>query len=191
MSPGGAAAFASAEIRPVLLVELQFESGTVRLHTELGKLTALGEDWDGCGALGRILEMEETAESRAVGAQLELAGLPVVSVIDGEEINIVAIASAEVWQHRPAIIYYGLLGAGRTWAVEPFQIRKAMMDQMPITDDGKTAVIRLTLESPFFDSERAEVTRYTAEQQRALYPGDKGCDQVAALQEKDITWNFN
>lgn len=191
MSSGADAAFAGDSISPAILVELEFGSGMVRLWSPgIGDIEWNDVVWTGCGALGKIGDIEETAESRATGVELELTGIPLTTAIDGVDIDILAIANSEDWQQRPVRIYYGLLSATRTWAVEPFQIRKGLMDLMEL-DEGKTATVRLKLESMHFDLERAEVLRYTAEAQRALHPGDAGCDQIAALQEKEIRWNLS
>jgi hypothetical protein len=64
------------------------------------------------------------------------------------------------------------------------------MDVMSLQENGRTASIRLTLESAAYDNERAETLRYTSESQRALHPGDAGLDQVPSLQEKPFTWNL-
>jgi hypothetical protein len=192
MSTGASAALAGDEIIPVVLGKFEFGSGTVYLWTgsDVGPIEWDGHTWTGCGALASIGGIEETEESRAVGIELELTGIPLTTLVDGIEIDILAIANDEDWQQRPARLYFGILNTDFTWRVEPFQIRKGLMDVMQL-DEGKTATIKLYLESQQVDLERAEVLRYTAETQRALYAGDKGCDQVAALQDKEVVWNLS
>lgn len=189
MSDGAEEEFAGDSIEPVYLAALDFEEGIVRLWQGVGEIQALGFTWTGCGVMGQVGEIEETAEGRAVGVVLKLAGVGNPIPVGDDTVDVLAVANSSNWQQRTARIYYGLLAAGRTWAVEPFQVAKKMMDTMDLAD-GKDGGILLRLESAFFDNERAEVLRYTAETQRALYPGDAGCDQVAALQEREIKWTL-
>lgn len=193
MSAGADAVLSGDQIIPVILGEFEFGSGTVRLTTaaDISKtLSWNGQTWWSCAGLARVAEVEETTEGRAVGTAVELTGIPLTTEVDGVEIDILAIANAEDWQQRTARLYLGALNHDWTWAFEPFQYRKGLMDVMELTE-GTVATIRLTLESSQIDLERAEVLRYTAETQRSLYENDRGCDQVAALQDREVVWNLS
>src|SRR3712207_4357969 len=89
------------QLAPILLVELQFRSGTARFWSGVGELlwgsgAAIGAfsdstlfsdgtgfsdsggavtRWHGTGTLGAVAAIEETAELRAVGVELLLSGL--------------------------------------------------------------------------------------------------------------------
>lgn len=165
------------KLSPIGLVELEFDSGAFRVWTGIGDLEWDGETWTGVGDLGSISAIEETTEVRAVGVQLELSGIPS---------EVIAIANEQDWQGRPARIYYAVL-QGRTFVGEPFKMFQGLMDQMTLVE-GDQAAIRIACESSQIDLERTRVRRYTAEDQRAEYAGDKGLDQVAALQEVEILW---
>jgi hypothetical protein len=190
MSDGASDEFEQPKIAPVFLGEFEFSSGTVRFFTGIGQMVWDGKTWYGAGALARVGELEETADGRAVGTQVELTGVPLTMEVEGVQIDILQIAINEEWQQRPARIFYGLLNPDLTWAAQPFQVRKQMMDVMELSEDGKSSRIILNLESPHFDNERAEISRWTAEGQRALHPGDAFWDQEAALQGKPITWTL-
>jgi hypothetical protein len=179
--PASTDAVLGGNLEPIGLVELHFGSGTVRLWTGIGELSWNGHIWTGTGTLGRIGLMEETVETRAAGIELELSGVP------GE---ILAIANGEDWQGREARVYYGVLNEAMEFIGQPFQIRRGLMDNMTL-EEGQMATISLSIESRDIDLGRNRARRYTAEDQRGEYPGDKGCDAVALLQEKEITWNLS
>lgn len=164
-------------LAPIALVELEFDSETMFLWSGIGDLAWNGNTYTGTGTLGKISAVEETSEIRAVSVQLELSGVPA---------EVLEIANEESWQGRPVRIYFGVLD-GRAFVGEPVQIFGGLMDQMTLTE-GSTASVTLSCESQQIDLERTRARRYTAEDQRAEYPGDKGCDAVAALQELDLHW---
>jgi hypothetical protein len=176
---GTSDALVAPRLAPIGLVQLAFGSGTVRLWTGFGDLAWNGFTWNGVGTLGSIGQMEETTESRAAATELQLSGIPA---------EVLAIANAEDWQGREARIYYGVLNDKRQFVGEPFQIRRGLMDLMTLNEGG-AASITLAIESRDIDLGRNKVRRYTAEDQRGEYPGDKGCDAVALLQQWDGTWN--
>jgi hypothetical protein len=175
---GTSDALLAPQLTPIGLVELQFGSGTVRLWTGFGDLPWNGFIWTGAGTLGRIGPMEETVESRASALELTLSSIPA---------EVLAIANAEDWQGREARIWYGVLDDARHFVGEPFQIRRGIMDLMTLSE-GAEASITLAIESRDIDLGRNKARRYTAEDQRAEYPGDRGCDAVALLQQWDGTW---
>ena len=170
-----AEALAGETLAPVGLVELEFESGTMRLWDGIGTLTWNGNVFSGVGTLGQIGPVEETTENRAVGVALSLSGIPA---------EVLTIAHGEGWQQRAARIYYGVLD-GRSFVGEPIQVFAGLMDQMVLTE-GEQAQIKLTLESDQIDLERTKARRYTAEDQRSEYAGDAGYDQVPSLQDAVI-----
>lgn len=164
-------------LAPIVLVELEFDSETMRLWSGIGDLAWNGNTFTGTGTLGKVSAIEETSEIRAVGVQLELSGVPA---------EVLEIANDEDWQGRPVRIYFAVLER-RSFVGEPLQLFGGLMDQMTLVE-GSTASVQLACESNQIDLQRTRTKRWTAESQRADYPGDKGCDMVAALQEVAINW---
>lgn len=173
------AALLGPKLTPIGLVQLAFGSGTVRFWTGHGNLSWNGFTWSGVGTLGRIGQMEETIESRAAAVELQLSAIPA---------EVLAIANAEDWQGRRARIYYAVMNESGELIGAPFQMRHGLMDVMTL-EEGEQATITLTVESRDIDLGRNKARRYTAEDQRGEYPGDKGCDAVALLQEREVIWN--
>ena len=63
------------------------------------------------------------------------------------------------------------------------------MDTAELTEGGARAAIRIAAENRLVDLERGgEVLTYTPEDQKRLFPGDRGLDTVPSLQEKVIFW---
>lgn len=179
------AAVQGERLAPIGLVELDYDSGSVYLWTGVGELVWNGNTYIGAGdggadgkqQIGRVGAIEETTEIRAVRVQLELSGCAP---------EVLAIAVAEDWQGRPVRVRYAVL-QGRAIVGTPLLLFSGLIDNMTV-GEGDQASLVLTCESKQIDLERTRARRYTAEDQRAEYPGDKGLDVVAALQEREVHW---
>lgn len=175
-------------VAPIGMVEIDFDSATMRLWTGVGELVWNGDTFTGAGdagatgngQLGQISAIEETAELRAVGIRLQLSACAP---------EVLAIANDEDWQGRAVRVYYAAL-RGRAFIGEPLLIFKGIVDVMTLVE-GEQAAIAVQCESKQIDLERTRARRYTSEDQRAEFPGDKGLDAVAALQDLELHWGRN
>jgi len=188
-------------VRPIILVEMLFDSGAVRLWNGLTDLIYDGDTYTGAGTLLSISTVEDTADISARGITISLSGISA---------SIMSLALDEKYQNRTANVYFGIIGvpdllltqAGEyivdidliNYDVsssdrnEYIPIFTGLMDQMTIADAGETLNIGLTVESRMIDLERPRVWRYTSEDQKRVYPNDKGFDYVNDLQTKTILW---
>lgn len=166
-------------VRPILLAELDFVSGTKRLWSGIGNLLWNSETWEGTGDLGRVSSIEETVELRAAGMALQLAG------VDTSDL---AEVIAEPIQGRRAKLYIGFRDSAFQLISDPIIIFDGRMDTIEIVDGGPTATITMKVENRLRDLERARTRRYTDADQQARFPGDVGLQYVPALQEIDIAW---
>lgn len=157
-------------------VELEFDSGTVRLWNGTHDAIIEGETYTGSGSLLSISEVEETGEIAARGATVTLSGL---------DAGFIATALAENYQNRPARLLFGTITDNVYTAYTLFRGR---MDVMSISEGAEEATISLTIENRLIDLERPRSSRYTSEDQKARYPNDLGLDYVADLQDKQILW---
>ncbi len=165
---------------PLLLAEMLFDSGALRLWNGEGNLTALGETWTGTGLMLSISPMEETAEIRATGINIVLSGIPSA---------VVSIALAEDYQGRSASVYVGAFDASTAAVVtDPIKGFEGIIDTMPIEENGETATIVVSVESRLIRLEEAARRRYTAQDQKVEFPNDTGFDHVAAIQDVQIVW---
>lgn len=184
-----AATQAAAEARtqaPRYFVELQLDSGTVRLWDGIGSITALGETWTGAGRLGRVLPGKETKEVVAVGLTLELMVIPTPEMPDAPD-AFLNIALAEDYQGRPAIVYEGYVDEATGLIIaDPYPIFGGTADVFEDSEIPGAAIVKLTCENVLRALERPKKRTYTPEDQKAIYSGDTFFDYVAPLQNRQI-----
>ena len=167
--------FTDQELTVFFAVEALFDSGTVRLWTGFGEIVIDGNTYIGAGNLISVSEIHEGAEIEARGARIGLNGIPA---------ELLGLALNEPYQGRELRIYVGTLDNG----TQAHMLFRGRMDTMTLQDSGETASINVTVENRLVDLERSRIRRFTAEDQKALYPGDTGLDYVAAIQGKPLTW---
>ncbi len=168
----------AAVARPVLAAELDFASGFVRANSSPYTIVIDGNTYLGVGTLGKISAVQEGSELQAYGITLTLSGIP------GE---LVSIALNEYYQGRSCRVLLALLDDNHQVIASPTVLWSGRMDTMDI-ELGDTATISVTAESRLVDWERPRIRRYTSEDQRAAYPGDKGFEFVPQMQEKELVW---
>lgn len=180
LSTALAAAFAGGEVQMLALVRAEFDSGTIRLWTGTGALSWNSETWTGAGGVITNISLpSETAEIRTSGGSITLNGL---------DPSILALADTEPYQGRAITIYIGAKDSTGAVIVDPDMAYQGTMDVMEPTDEGETATVVLSIESRSASAERPSNRRLTPEDLALDYPGDKGFDFVAALQDKEIIW---
>jgi hypothetical protein len=167
--------FTDQEMTLFFAVEAFFDSGAVRLWTGFGEIQIGGEEFIGAGNLLGLSEIHEGSDIEARGARISLSGIPA---------ELLGLALNEPYQNRELRIYVGTLDNG----MQAHLLSRGRIDTMTIQDGGETAAISLTVENRLIDLDRTRIRRYTAEDQKALFPGDTGLDYVAALQGKPLTW---
>lgn len=169
-----------SEIEPFYAVEMQFDSGTMRLWTGYGDKSINAQTFIGSGSLLKIEGLEETSDLSAVGTTLTLSGI---------DSTILSYALSEEYQGRLAKIYWGLNGVA-----DVLEVFSGYMDQMTIQDEGESSTVQLTLESRLITLERANIRRYTSEghaavrAEKGLSGTDTFFDWVTSLQDKRVAW---
>lgn len=201
LTPDMVIAMTGEEVNPALLAEFEFDSGTLYMWSGYGTLTYNGNDYLGGGNLIAISPVEETQEPEAKGLVFGLSGVPS---------NLVATALTERTRGRPCRLYIASVSTRRYIATEggdtvltedgggvllenqlvdsPYRLFTGMMDILRLTDTGTTSNIRLSAESSMIIGQRNKVKRYTTEEQKKLYPLDKGLDLIPPLQDKEVVW---
>lgn len=166
-------------VRPLILIDLDFASGHVRLNSTPYALTYGGNVYQGAGKLGEISPVEETADIQATSIALKLYAIPR---------DVVSLALAEQYQGHDATMMLGMMD--ETWSLiaDPVIVFAGRMDVMSISL-GETASVTLTVESRFADWERPRIRRYTSEDQVAFEgAGDKFFDYAPTMVEKTVKW---
>ena len=167
------------QVAPFLLVEMEFDNDPVEAWNGIGPLDWNSTTYTGMGDLGSIEPMEESAELVAKGLAFNLTGAPAASV---------SLALTADYHGRLARVRMGFFDDAGSIIVDPFVTQEGYMDQLTIEDEGDTSRIVVTAESRLIDLQKAREFLYDSEDQKALYPGDKGFDFVPSLQHKQIPW---
>lgn len=173
-------------VRPFYLVELDFPAphGPIRVWSGVGWLTWNDAQWGGVSNFGGISDLEETCDLRAAGITLTLFGIPT------EQLDPLNAALMSHYQGRAVRIWKGLFD--EDWAIiaDPVRVWTGKMDAPRIVlGDDKTAIgVSLAAENILADLSRSRVRRWTDQDQKRRFPGDKGFEYVATLQELEIFW---
>lgn len=203
LTPEMIAEFSGSSVSPVLLAELYFDSGTLRLWTGYGNLVWGDNTYTGIGTLIGISAVQETQDIQARGIVVTLNGIPS---------TIISLALSERSRGRYFKLYLASVDSSRYVATEsspgrvmledgsgyvllenqlldtPYRFFSGLMDVMEFTDSGETADMRLSVENILITGQRAKISRYTAEDQRKRFPNDKGLEFINQLQDKEIVW---
>lgn len=173
------AALQNQVLRPVIFFEGVFSSGTLRLWSGLGDRVWNGATWTGAGTLMGVSPAEETTAVVASGWTVQLSGVPP---------ELVSLAIADARQGLAGRLWVGLLDGAGAVIADPALASAGRLDVPEIADDAESCVISISYESRLVDLFRAREWRLTDETQRLLYPGDRGLEYVAGMQNRPIMW---
>lgn len=170
-----AAAISSPQIEPFFAVDLDLDGASVHIWNGYGDLVIGAKTYVGAGQLVAISTVEETTEIEAKSATVTLTGIPV---------EFFAAALTTPFQGRALRIYFGVTSAPADY-VEVFS---GEIDKMDISEQSETATVQVVAESVMIRLERPVVRRFTDQDQKARYPGDKFFEFIAGLQDKQSYW---
>lgn len=175
-----AEAQANAEVCTfAVFVELDFQTGFVRLCNANVTIPWNGYDWVGMGSLGNIQDVTEGSDMEARGVAMALSGIPT---------SLVSTALGEYYQGRDCKIWIAPLDPATQMPVaDPVLIFFGRMDNMQI-EIGETATINVSAESRFADWDRPRVRRFNDADQKTEYLTDRGFEFVEQMVEKEILW---
>lgn len=179
LTPQMLSALDAGQLRPILLYEGEFASGTVRFWSGVGDLGWNGQTWHGAGSLGGLSSIDETTEIKANGVVVSLNGI---------DASVVSLVLGEARHGKPGRLWFGLLDDAGQVIADPHQTFAGRLDVPEISEDGETATVAISYESRLIDLERAREFRYTSESQQAEFAGDKGFDFVESLQDWNGVW---
>lgn len=151
-------------------------SSPIRLWNGLVDKTIDGETYTGLGSLLGIGEVEETSEIASKGVTLSLSGVPP---------SILSLALGETYYGKRVEILLGASSGNRQGLTTIFS---GYADEATIEDSGSDTTITVKAESALARLGRAEVSRYTAEWQKARFPMDPSFEFVPSLQRTAIVW---
>lgn len=173
-----AAAALGDVVSPFLTIEMDYPDGTVRASTLQETMVIDGQTYYGMGVVGNLSPVQEGAESRSYGVTASLTGVPG---------NFAAYLQSQDVQGRTAVIRVGLMNQAYEIVGQMVTVFVGRMDTQDISA-GKNTSVDVAIESLLIDWERARIRRYTDVDQQAVYPGDRGLEYMAALQNMSLTW---
>lgn len=180
LTAGVSAELASEKVRWVMFYEGEFTSGFLRLWGGLGDKVWDGKTWSGAGNLLGMSEVTETAGIVSQRSTLSLSGIP-SSLLS-------LVHQAKIDGGKPGNVWLGTLDASDAVIADPYLAFSGRLDVPEIALGGETCTIAITYESRLADLLRPRVFRYDHETQQIFYPGDRGFEYVASLQDQVLEW---
>ncbi|WP_312627829.1 hypothetical protein [Scandinavium sp.] len=164
-------------VTAVIAANIQFESGTVYVHSGTGTLVLGGYVYYGMGRLGSVDDASETNTTSPTQLKLTLSGL---------DMSLFATTLNERCVGRQAEIYLVALDDNGVALVADL-IFKGKVTSTGATI-GDTNAIQYTVSNIFEDWQRPFPDRFTDESQRAAYQDDRIFRYVAQMSERSIFW---
>jgi hypothetical protein len=170
----------AAALRPILFVEGEFDSGTLRFWSGVGTLSWNGQDWVGAAGVLAVSPPEETSDTRATGAVVTLNGI---------SSDVLAAVLGEAVQGKPVKAWLGCFDAAGEVVADPYQWMDGHLDVPEILDAGETCTISVSVENRLQALlERAPERRHTSEDHKRDWEGDLFFDFVPHIQDASIPW---
>lgn len=161
----------------ILMTELDFASGVLRLHSGVGDALYQGQVYKGTGVLGKVGMVQQSGQVQPYRLRLTLSGIPQA---------LASVALTEHYQNRPGRLYLAALD-DFCQIVARDTLFSGRMDVMNIRL-GVPSTIQLDLNSRGVDWKNPRNSRYTHADQQARYPTDKFFEFVSQMAEKEIYW---
>ena len=175
-------AVATAEtVRPILLIESDFDSGAINLWNGIGQLNYGGKTYIGAGNLLAVEPVSESTDLRANGTSVTLSGI---------NNTLVGLAKDEDYHGRALTVNLGAMDENNDVIADPVIMFSGFMDTMMLTESGDSSSITIDVENKLIQMDRAKVRRFTDNDQRIDYPNDDGFSFVAKIQDREINWNI-
>lgn len=173
-------AIESEVLRPVYLVALEFGTSTiVNLNDRARDITWDSRTWLGNGWLRPIRSIQETPEIKATGCEVTLTG---------EISQLVAAALNDVRLSNKGTVYLGFLNSSDALIADPYLLFKGNLDVPTISTSGREVELTLSFESELRGLFRQKEFRYTDQAQQGFFPGDKGFQYVALIENWNGFW---
>lgn len=172
----------SSNFKPFYAVSFAFSPNRLNLWTGYNDLFFDSKTFTGSGNLLEISNLEETADIKATGMTIKLSGI---------DSSILSEILTEDAQGINAGVYFGVLTTtdNQTVIVDtPYKIFDGFIDTLSIQEGSDTAIVSANLENKLITLERALAKRYTDQDQKQAFAGDRGLEFVDDLQNKSVVW---
>ena len=180
LTPAVDNALAAGHVPLIVLVEMDFSSGFLRLNNSGVDFDWNGSTWRGVGRLGSIDPIKESADLQALGLAFRITGI--------DPAHMSAILGTQ-YQGRSCKVWIAPLTSAHAIIADPVLIFWGQLDTMDI-ELGQIATITVNAESRLADWDRPRVRRYNHEDQQIDFPGDLGFEFVPQMVEKELRWGY-
>ena len=168
---------------PLLFADLQFDSGNIRLHDDLGDVIWGGFTWSGTGDLGSVGPIKESDKLIPSGITLSLSGI---------DSGLLDEARNQDYQDRPIVLYIGMRNTITGALVsDPTEIFYGFMDQMKINTGRKTSTISMQCESEQKRWEQAPTEYYDDATLQTDFSGDLFFEFLPDMVNLKLDWGTN
>jgi hypothetical protein len=169
----------AAHVRPIVFLELRFDSGTLFLHNAVGSYQWGSQTWIGVGALGEVAPYEESDSSSPYRISYRLNGLN--ATILSEALN------EDVFE-RLAIRYDGFIGDDGALVADPDEVRRDLMDSLEVMRGEEMESVMLNCESELVRDTHAPGALFSDEDQQVLFASDTGFQYLAQMINALVQW---
>lgn len=170
-----------ASLQPFFAVSINY-SDPLNIWTGYNDIFFGGVTYFPSGNLLTISPIDESADIRANGIRISLSGL---------DNTIISSALTEDSQGKVVKVFFGVTTTtdNQTVIVDtPYQTFEGFIDTMSITEEGEKTLVTVAVENKLIILERPVERRYTDQDQKELFSGDKGLEFIDSLQDKNIDW---
>ena len=164
-----------------ILLRLDFDSGTVFLHSGVGDLSWDGNTWLGIGALGQISGVVEKAEGSDNRTRVTLSPIPTAELS-----NLVDEVTNDDPVGRPYKLYYAVIDNDREVVDDAIVLSSGTMDKVELVD-GEIASLSIDLVSDAARLNKRTSFKLTNQHQQGLFANDLGLAFVNDL-GREIRW---
>jgi len=171
----------SSKFRWVVLLRLDFDSGTVFLHTGVGDLSFDGNTWLGVGAIGQLSGVVEKAEGADNRTRVTLCPIP-----KAELSNLVDEVTNDDPVGRPYKLYFAVVDSDREVIDDAIVVSSGTMDKIELVD-GEVASLSIDLVNDAARLKKRVSFKLTNQHQQGLFPNDLGLAFVNDL-GREIRW---
>lgn len=160
------------DLRPVYLIDLAFDSATLRIWTRPFAGSFEGNTYNPIGGLTGGFQIRNSLD--------QTSSPDAAAQIDGNSAEIRALGVQEEFQQRPVLIRVGNIDANGE-IEETKTIFRGVMTDIPIIDDADGLTASVLMESVFADLSEGDERRYSSDDLKLRNPGDTFFDLVSTV----------
>jgi nitrogen fixation protein len=164
-------------IAPAYLVEIELQDSTLYLCDTAQNIVWGGHTYLANGWIQAIADISESTDPKSMSIDITLGGIP-------EEIN--SLMFLNIRQNKKAAIYFATVNVVGALNTTPYLIFRGLLDYPEINDSAEESTITLHYDSAFAKLDKPSNRRYTDEEQKVMFPGDRGFEFIKKLVED---WN--